>query len=652
MSVCYACQSKHFIEGNGHLPGFLRYYLDICQLHNYYRDIFCQECEEVVCHKCLIKKHNQHKHDNFERIASKLAGSKLPEVRRDLEESKKAVQKLDSKLNKRHKIWQSFLQDAISVEELLDKQYKQIEVLFFRKKGEIRDIVHGSNTDIAVYLKQTRHLEVARTIEHEKERFLLKSLSDMTKYKNSKEFVLRYLQFRNEVQNCVTVPQTVGDEISTLQLNCDHLSLSEIEEVLPCIWFGNQTKTSKRSAKAKKPAENKDRELDDLKDKLKKKDSELGLATTVIELMTENTRKLCEACDMPDSSVQFEEPPNLHNVPGIQTSYQTFSDCMYRIKRNLREWNTIKQEALERKAVKSHKDMREHSEVSQERLHRDNTEMELKKWHDSALQMQDSVESLQRRVSRLQHQLKEAENDKEDLKTRLSQIAGAKLTAGNSNIADLGDKYRPTRIAEIYSETYDSEWTEAMDNVIELKRGWTEEMIIRNLLIVLQGCFLTCQELAKKQMTTLLSEMFINIHEADVTKYAEKHIAEVKQLKDARKGTAPDVAIMLKEKILAHPVFKKYCTENKHFDKVLIGELIKTTYAERCVFVSWLMVVQDPEMYIDEQQREGDPLDKDKYKEYTQSGKKIAFNVWPALYLYKDGPLLIKGVAQPVNQSK
>lgn len=34
-----------------------------------------------------------------------------------------------------------------------------------------------------------------------------------------------------------------------------------------------------------------------------------------------------------------------------------------------------------------------------------------------------------------------------------------------------------------------------------------------------------------------------------VTKFAGKHIAEVKQLKDARKGTAPDVAITLKEVI-------------------------------------------------------------------------------------------------------
>ncbi|CAC5390084.1 unnamed protein product [Mytilus coruscus] len=612
-SVCCACQSKHFIEGNDHLPGFRKYSLDICQFHKCYRDIFCKECDEVVCCKCLTKKHKQHKHDNFERIASTLASSKFPAVKRDLDESKKAVQKLDSKIKKRQKIWQSFLQNVLSVETLLDKQYRQIEVLFFRKKDEVRDIVYGADTDVAVFTKQTRNLKVARTIEHEKERFLLEALDVMTKYKNSKEFVRRYLQFRNDVQNCVTVPQTVGDEkIPTLQLNYDHHSISDIEEVLPCIWFGNQTRNSKRSAKTKRP-DYKESELDDLKDELTKKDSELGLATTVIELMTENTRKLCEACEMPNSSVQFEEPPNLHKLPGIQTSYQTFSQCMYGIKRNLREWNTMKQESLEQKAVQSHRDMREHSEVSQERLHRENTEMELKKWHDSALQMQDSVESLQRKISSLQHQLKEAENDKEDLKTRLSQIAGAKLTAGNSNIADLGDKYRPTRIAEIYSETYDSEWTEAMDNAFELKKGWSEEMIIRNLLIVLQ-----------------------------VTKYAEKHFAEVKQLKDARKGTAPDVAIMLKEKILANPVFKKYCTENKHYDKVLISELIKTKYAERCVFVSWLMVVQDPEMYIDEQQREGDRLDKDKYKEYTQSGKTISFNVWPALYLCKDGPLLIK----------
>jgi hypothetical protein len=48
---------------------------------------------------------------------------------------------------------------------------------------------------------------------------------------------------------------------------------------------------------------------------------------------------------------------------------------------------------------------------------------------------------------------------------RLSQVAGAKLTAGNSSIADLGDKYRPTRISDMFAEMYDSEWTDVMDDI-------------------------------------------------------------------------------------------------------------------------------------------------------------------------------------------
>jgi hypothetical protein len=37
------------------------------------------------------------------------------------------------------------------------------------------------------------------------------------------------------------------------------------------------------------------------------------------------------------------------------------------------------------------------------------------------------------------------------------------MTEGNPNIANLGDPNRPTKIAEIYSEIYDNEWTDALD---------------------------------------------------------------------------------------------------------------------------------------------------------------------------------------------
>lgn len=56
--------------------------------------------------------------------------------------------------------------------------------------------------------------------------------------------------------------------------------------------------------------------------------------------------------------------------------------------------------------------------------------------------------------------------------------------AGNTSIADLGDKYRPTRIAELYSELYDNEWTEAVDDLVSTK--WSEDQIVRHLFIILQ----------------------------------------------------------------------------------------------------------------------------------------------------------------------
>jgi hypothetical protein len=46
---------------------------------------------------------------------------------------------------------------------------------------------------------------------------------------------------------------------------------------------------------------------------------------------------------------------------------------------------------------------------------------------------------------------------------RLSKLAGNKMTEGSPNIANLGDPNRPTKIAEVYSEIYDNEWTDALD---------------------------------------------------------------------------------------------------------------------------------------------------------------------------------------------
>ena len=68
---------------------------------------------------------------------------------------------------------------------------------------------------------------------------------------------------------------------------------------------------------------------------------------------------------------------------------------------------------------------------------------------------------------------------------RLSELAGAKLTEGNPNIADLSDKNRPTNLAENFSELYDNEWTDALEELLDQGKK-SEEEGIKVLLDILK----------------------------------------------------------------------------------------------------------------------------------------------------------------------
>ena len=69
-----------------------------------------------------------------------------------------------------------------------------------------------------------------------------------------------------------------------------------------------------------------------------------------------------------------------------------------------------------------------------------------------------------------------------------------------------------------------------------------------------------------------------------------------------------------------------------------------TSYIEMCVKVCWLMVIQEPPMYLDQQKP--DNFDLTKYTWYTESGPYVAYIVWPAIFRCENGPMLGRGVAQ------
>ncbi|XP_060078528.1 uncharacterized protein LOC132558026 [Ylistrum balloti] len=88
----------------------------------------------------------------------------------------------------------------------------------------------------------------------------------------------------------------------------------------------------------------------------------------------------------------------------------------------------------------------------------------------------------------------------------------------------------------------------------------------------------------------------------------------------------------------------------KEYNQKLKDDLYYKRYLHSCVELCWLMRLQDPPVFM--MATIVAESTKDHFRAYTRSGKHFDFIVWPALFLYKDGPLLYKGVAQYTDKSK
>ena len=96
-----------------------------------------------------------------------------------------------------------------------------------------------------------------------------------------------------------------------------------------------------------------------------------------------------------------------------------------------------------------------------------------------------------------------------------------------------------------------------------------------------------------------------------------------------------------------------------HLQKILSAEKFASKYKEhyencevyitRCMEICWLMNMQEVPMHLNFVCQRGDPFRYDLYKPFTKSGNVCGYLVWPLLSLHKDGPIMKKGVIQPLK---
>ncbi|XP_063413645.1 uncharacterized protein LOC134696028 isoform X2 [Mytilus trossulus] len=262
--------------------------------------------------------------------------------------------------------------------------------------------------------------------------------------------------------------------------------------------------------------------------------------------------------------------------------------------------------------------LQENEELKTRWKHTDNW---IKQQEFNTQKLMSTIEQQRLQISNFEQDLLRVKSEKDDLQTRLSSIAGEKLTKGNPSITDLGDPNRPMRIGEKYGELYDNEWTDALDNVdsIEncfpgLKKADQEEIVIHHMYRLLMD----------EELSTLPGCKEVQIYR--------------------RQNSEGFANYLVKSQITCKNVLENW--DYGHKSEIVLQELITTPFFHKCVHLCWCMAIQDPLMYLAEHLPPDTKFDKNEYKEFVKSGDKVKFMVWPALYLHKDGPLLHKGVVQ------
>ncbi|XP_021356602.1 uncharacterized protein LOC110452420 [Mizuhopecten yessoensis] len=270
-----------------------------------------------------------------------------------------------------------------------------------------------------------------------------------------------------------------------------------------------------------------------------------------------------------------------------------------------------------------------------DRKHYESILQDLKgKYDQHLMKLEDKIQSLNQEL----HSVKE---EKEGLLTRMSKMAGDKLTHNNPAITDLSDPNRPQKLAVKYGELYDNEWTDAIDKMNPKKVEKQDRACIEVLLEMLQFCYRECEMIAAKNLTHL--EMVccsFQTHNTQQGKLPEGSEAIKRNLIDAQHGasvfTRRAAVDIVKASLARHKSLK---------DK---SKLV-LPYTEKCIEICWSMVTHHPRLFLlwPDVSKEKQ-IRFDMFQAYTRSGDTVDYVVWPAMLLYKDGPLLRKGTVQPV----
>lgn len=253
---------------------------------------------------------------------------------------------------------------------------------------------------------------------------------------------------------------------------------------------------------------------------------------------------------------------------------------------------------------------------------------------------EDTIKQLKMRLKEKEAELTNLRSEKDSALSRLSKEMGDKLSENNAGIADLSDPNRSTKIAEKYNNLYDNDWTDALESLT--KSHVDEEAGVRFLLEIMKHVSSFCKRAQKESLQSLECILSNPVSSSEHAAESSVQSGEDKQIRQML-----ETCLKLKAKTAIANLQKSYMSSSR---KPMYAERLPE-YVSKCIEICWLMNTHNPPLVFAEPPMSGQPYDKDSYKEFTKQGDTVSFVVWLPLLIEKEGPVLTKGVVQPIAKS-
>lgn len=262
-----------------------------------------------------------------------------------------------------------------------------------------------------------------------------------------------------------------------------------------------------------------------------------------------------------------------------------------------------------------------------------------------------AAEKAKKERDTLQSSINTIKTENETLKQRASSPVKPARRMDNRFVENINERCRPSNVAVLYNNLESQEWVDAKEALEEADYD-DEQLVTRFLCAVLMHSY--------EASNVLLTELILCISRllVEPSKVLEGRLPD-----SSRNGDklSTDMILSIKE-ILRHtfdsldvdPVVQ-YCKDSllqsgqyDAFEGIFSNKSL-VRYMEQCVRVTWQMVVQSAPMKLVTSHTE---FDDEKHKLWwscSQTGSRnIDFFIWPALFDYEDGNLMVKGCVHTV----